>query len=202
VFCRGRRCRGRLTWGRRLTLDKTDAGKTDYRNKRKKFCSHTASLEKRCDRSQRISLTNERKVTMKDCGKKEVGIKKEESAFARWCGVIFSAAFGIRRARRSKTNTAHLRACVRGRASLARCGPASIGPYAQSAARDGAGFLSRGDKPSWLPPGFPATANGMRARTYSSRRTSSSGFVRPALMSSIASAQRSSSRPAFASASI
>ena len=59
-------------------MDKTDAGKADYRNKHKKFSSHTASLEKRRDRSQRISLTNERKVTMKDCGKNEVGIEKED----------------------------------------------------------------------------------------------------------------------------
>ena len=49
-------------------MHKTDAGKTDYTNERKKFRSHTASLEKRFDHSQRISLTNEQKMTMKDCG--------------------------------------------------------------------------------------------------------------------------------------
>ena len=41
-----------------------------------------------------------------------------------------------------------------------------------------------------------------RESTYSSPRTSSSGLVRPALMSSIASCQRGSSFPAFASASV
>jgi hypothetical protein len=61
-----------------LTLHKTDAGKADYRNERNKFGSHTATLEKPQDRSQRISVMNERKVTMKDCGLKKVRIKKDE----------------------------------------------------------------------------------------------------------------------------
>src|SRR5258708_15456423 len=80
--------------------------------------------------------------------------------------------------------------------------PTSIGPCAQSAEKDAEGFGAKGDMPFWPRPEFPAATNSTCARTYSSPRTSSSGLVRPALMSSIASFQRPSSRPAFASASI
>jgi len=69
-------------------------------------------------------------------------------ALRRDSGLIFSALFGIRRERRSKTNRAHLRACVPRHASLARYGPTSIRPCVQSAARGGVGFPSRADKPS------------------------------------------------------
>jgi hypothetical protein len=74
-LARCRRYGGRLIWRGRLTLHNGDAGQADYRNKRNKFGTHTASLEKRYDRSQRISLTKKR-VTMGGSGLKEVRIKQ------------------------------------------------------------------------------------------------------------------------------
>jgi hypothetical protein len=56
-------------------VHKTDAGQGDYRNKRNRFGSHIVSLEKRYDRSQRISFTKKR-VTMGGSGLKEVRIKQ------------------------------------------------------------------------------------------------------------------------------